>query len=469
MEELLKKLIELFAARRVSFNTDEGGKARALAAQQVGLYEIFQSIFTSIPFNDDGRQGSVDSERFIENILSVTIQFARDHSATINHTGSKLVVESDLPLLDDDAVQSLRNFVHSVGDKRRSSSEAKQFGLMAVAALVAESDAGDISRVIEGEPDHHHRTRIFIAISTYLSAKRASLRTREVNLQIKNEVASAQGLLDNFRADFDSAKETVRSELDGLIAATSQIKSSQHAFEDDIQVGYQNSKAAIEENASGFTEAIKQARERLQNFETTAREEMKLEGVRLNWEKRFTEARLSFKISCGLLFAYLCLTIGAAYCFGLPVVKALTYVEQTSVGVTPAPVRPSAIPDAGETPPVAQTAEAPKTDSVAVAIIHQFGRLIVFSVPVFVWLWAGRALMRYFMRSMLLMDDARQRQTMLDTYFLLSDKGRADERDRPLVLWALFRQTPGHGSDGIEPPDFTEVINAGLKRVNSAG
>ncbi|MFC6448415.1 hypothetical protein, partial [Shinella zoogloeoides] len=105
-----------------------------------------------------------------------------------------------------------------------------------------------------------------------------------------------------------------------------------------------------------------------------------------------------------------------------------------------------------------------KGDSVAVALTHQFGRLIVFSVPVFVYLWTMRAVMRFFMRSMLLMDDARQRQTMLETYFMLTGSGRADERDRPLILWALFRQTPGHGSDGVEPPDFTEVINAGMKR-----
>ncbi|WP_181181392.1 hypothetical protein, partial [Mesorhizobium sp. B1-1-5] len=84
------------------------------------------------------------------------------------------------------------------------------------------------------------------------------------------------------------------------------------------------------------------------------------------------------------------------------------------------------------------------------------------------YLWVLKAVMRFFMRSMLLMDDARQRETMLDTYILLTEKGKADERDRPLILWALFRQTPGHGPDGIEPPDFTEVINAGFNRGKTA-
>ncbi len=33
-----------------------------------------------------------------------------------------------------------------------------------------------------------------------------------------------------------------------------------------------------------------------------------------------------------------------------------------------------------------------------------------------------------------------------------------------MLLWAIFRQVPGHGPDGIDPPDFTEVINAGMKK-----
>lgn len=463
MEGLLERLVELFAQRRISFSQDEGGKVRAVIAQQVGLYEIVQNIFSSIPFAEEGHRGSVETESFVEGILYAAVAYSRAKPPTHRNVGTKIVVESNLPLLDDEMVERLRNYIQIPGDSGRTSFEAKQFGLMAAAALVAEADVADISTVIEGASGTHHKTRIYNSIAAYLSAKRGALNVREVHLQIKSDVAAAQGLLDNFRADFESSKALVRGELDALIAAASQIKSQQTEFLEDIHLQRKNSEAAISENANGFADAVKQVHERLQNFETTAREEMKLESVRLSWEIRFNEARLAFKISCGLLLTYLCLTIGAAYFFGLPVVRALANVEQTSSQAPTTPIQSEA-----RTNPSVQVAVAPETNSVVVAIIHQFGRLIVFSVPVFVWLWVGRALMRYFMRSMLLMDDARQRQTMLDTYFLLSEKGRADERDRPLVLWALFRQTPGHGSDGIDPPDFTEVINAGLKRASGA-
>lgn len=67
------------------------------------------------------------------------------------------------------------------------------------------------------------------------------------------------------------------------------------------------------------------------------------------------------------------------------------------------------------------------------------------------------------MRSLVLMDDADQRATIMDSYYALTGDGMTDERALPMMLWAIFRPLPGHGPDGIEPPDFTEAINAGLK------
>ncbi len=52
----------------------------------------------------------------------------------------------------------------------------------------------------------------------------------------------------------------------------------------------------------------------------------------------------------------------------------------------------------------------------------------------------------------------------MESYTLLLRDGMDDERALPMLLWAIFRQVPGHGPDGIDPPDFTEVINAGMKK-----
>lgn len=463
MEELIERLMGLFSKRVVQFNEDEGGKARALAALQPSLYQTLFGVLSSVPYDDHGNRGTVGAEAQQQQILNVAIAHSRDSGPKARNLGSQIVLESALPILDDDAVQTFRSFVANNSNTNRSADDAKQFGVMVIAALVTEAELIDFFNIIEGA-GASYKGKIDIGISRYLAAKQSSKAVQHVELQIRNDIAAAQGQIDNYKAEFERSRESVRDELDVLAASAADIKSSQAKAVHDIKESHETSLATIIENNRNFGEAMKQTREQLQSFEATAREEMKLESIRLSWERRFYEARWAFRIACGLLLIYLGITIGSAYVFGLPIVKALANIEQTAASTAPS----APTTEATSAPPAPNPVAIPKEESVAVAIIHQFGRLIVFSVPVFVWLWAGRALMRYFMRSMLLMDDARQRQTMLDTYFLLSDKGRADERDRPLVLWALFRQTPGHGPDGIEPPDFTEVINAGLKRANAA-
>ncbi|NTB98314.1 hypothetical protein G6M84_17705 [Agrobacterium tumefaciens] len=464
MEELIERLLALFSKRVVQFGEDEGGKARALAALQPSLYQTILNILNQVPYQDHGAAGSVSLESQHQQILNVAIAHSRDSGPKTRNLGNQITLESAIPILDDDAVQAFRLFVANTSNTNRPAEEAKQFGFMVIAALVTEAALDDLFNVIEGGTTASYKGKFYVASSRYLAAKQSVTVARRIEIQIKNDLAVAQGQLDNYKAEFERSRESVRDELDVIAAAATDIKSSQAKAVQDIKESHETSLATIIENNRNFGEAMKQTREQLQSFEATAREEMKLESIRLSWERRFNEARWAFRIACGLLLVYLGVTIGSAYVFGLPIVKALANIEQSAAA------NEATAPSADTTPgPAASNPVViPKEESVAVAIIHQFGRLIVFSVPVFVWLWAGRALMRYFMRSMLLMDDARQRQTMLDTYFLLSDKGRADERDRPLVLWALFRQTPGHGPDGIEPPDFTEVINAGLKRANAA-
>ncbi|MCF3642989.1 DUF6161 domain-containing protein [Rhizobium sp. TRM95111] len=263
------------------------------------------------------------------------------------------------------------------------------------------------------------RFQLYAASALYTSSKLAFSIKTSFQDSFSEQMASVQGALENYRAEFEADRERHRGELNALSAAAAELNQNVASTADDLD-------AAIH---------------RLKNFETTIREEMKLDRARLTWQKRFEESRGAFVMACGLLALFLGVTIGTALVYGLPIITSLAAVEQQSGAAN---------------------------DSIALALTHQFGRLIVFSVPVLVYLWILRAVMRYFMRSMLLMDDARQRQTMLDTYFLLSENGRADERDRPMILWALFRQTPGHGTDGVEPPDFTEVINAGMKRGGPA-
>ncbi|MDM9647628.1 hypothetical protein [Rhizobium sp. S163] len=108
-------------------------------------------------------------------------------------------------------------------------------------------------------------------------------------------------------------------------------------------------------------------------------------------------------------------------------------------------------------------------NNATAAIGHQIGRVLLVTVPVILYFWLIKIMVRFLMRSMLIYDDASQRQTIMESYTLLLRDGMNDQRALPMLLWAIFRQVPGHGPDGIDPPDFTEVINAGMKKTYEHG
>lgn len=88
--------------------------------------------------------------------------------------------------------------------------------------------------------------------------------------------------------------------------------------------------------------------------------------------------------------------------------------------------------------------------------------LVLISLPIFLLIWLIRLVVRFNMRSMILQDDARQRHTILNTYLHLVEKGPADRPEAlAIVLEALFRRTPGHGPETIEPPNLTDIIKIG--------
>lgn len=315
-------------------------------------------------------------------------------------------------------MQQLRSFI-KVSIAGRSAEQAKQFGIVAAAALIVESNDSIKGPLIDSqELIGRDGLSLIIQIGIYNAHKIEQAKEPERAASVSNEIAALTASLQNYRAEFEKERADQRGQLDVLSAAGVDIdEKSQQAVA--ALAGFQND---------------------LLNHENAIREEWKLDRARLNWNTRYLEARRGFQIGCVILFAFLAVTMAVAYLFGPAIVASVNHFD---------------------------VALFLSGGSVGTAIAHQFSRLVIFSVPILVYLWMLKAVMRYFMRSMLLMDDARQRETMLDTYFLLTEKGRADERDRPLILWALFRQTPGHGPDGIEPPDFTEVINAGFNRAKA--
>jgi hypothetical protein len=99
-------------------------------------------------------------------------------------------------------------------------------------------------------------------------------------------------------------------------------------------------------------------------------------------------------------------------------------------------------------------------EGVAATLIV-FGRLLLIGVPIGFVVWAIKLIVRYNNRSLLLMDDASQRITMLNTYLFLVKQGAATLQDRGALLEAMFRRAPGHGPETIDPPSMTDIMKYG--------
>ncbi len=118
--------------------------------------------------------------------------------------------------------------------------------------------------------------------------------------------------------------------------------------------------------------------------------------------------------------------------------------------------------------PTSQAAGAVQNDlntlsEISLATIA-LSRLVLITLPIVFYFWMVRLVVRFNSRSLLLLDDAQQRHTMMDTYFHLIERETASKEDRALILAALFRPTPGQGPDNVDPPNFTELLQKGMAK-----
>lgn len=168
------------------------------------------------------------------------------------------------------------------------------------------------------------------------------------------------------------------------------------------------------------------------------------EAARKLWGEREKQSRFSLIASSIAIFCLIASPILGAICF---TPEVLHYLAQI--------VAASSLPT---TDANGQVLPAPNDTQITIAAI---GRLVIVTVPVFLYIWAIRLVVRFNSRSLMLLDDARLRLTMLDTFFHLIEKEGAVKEDRALVLNALFRPGPGHG-DNVDPPNFTELVTKAM-------
>lgn len=231
-------------------------------------------------------------------------------------------------------------------------------------------------------------------------------------------------------------------------------------FEGDLanMAGIDEKLKTLRLNAQDFSENLVELRSQqhaanerlrldLEKFEAGIREEQGLAATRLLWGTRAFWAAVGFYISGGILLALLVGIPVAAYWNRGDLIELIASIERALAVGSP---RPDG---------VGQVA-----DSLAT-----IGRFLLISAPLGFVVWMIRLIVRYNMRSMLLMDDARQRLTMLDTYLFLVERDGATKGDRGAVLEALFRRPPGHGPDTAEPPNFVDLLKYGQESAGKQG
>lgn len=96
-----------------------------------------------------------------------------------------------------------------------------------------------------------------------------------------------------------------------------------------------------------------------------------------------------------------------------------------------------------------------------VVYVLAIGRLLLITGPIALLVWAAKLIVRFNLRSLLLMDDATHRVTMLDTYLFLVTKEAVTVQDRGALLEAMFRRAPGHGPETVEPPNMADIMRYG--------
>lgn len=91
--------------------------------------------------------------------------------------------------------------------------------------------------------------------------------------------------------------------------------------------------------------------------------------------------------------------------------------------------------------------------------VASVNRLILIVLPVALVIWFTRLVVRFTNRSLALMDDARLRQAMMDTFLRLDVDSDLSKEERNVMLSALYRPGPGQSPDLPDFPNVIELIN----------
>jgi len=89
-----------------------------------------------------------------------------------------------------------------------------------------------------------------------------------------------------------------------------------------------------------------------------------------------------------------------------------------------------------------------------------WGSLVIFTIPALGYAWILRLVSRFTLQNLTLADDAAQRSVMAKTFVRLVAEDKADdEKDRAIMLNALFRPIPGAKEQDLQPPSIADFVS----------
>jgi len=402
--------IELFSKNELVFRGDNAEAAAKeaninLVSKYIDLIDF--SLKGSLSFEG----GSASSPPVFTKISELLVKALRNFNSELNlqiysESGS-FKVTSILPLLQS------TDFVRD--QKFNTAAETLSFRYQGAAALIYE-----VFRVILPsetiENLFGNDFRLFAEYSKYAGAKECYISARDLATNLHSQ-----------ETQFDEHRLLLQKNGEEL-----------NSFEDKItKLEMRTSTLAneIEDTTSTLGDNIGKLSSQLENTDKEIREQLNLAATKNMWLNKARWNLVAFifgsLITIGLL-------VGLPLCIYYFSSEISEIVKIFAKDMTPV--------------------DLPEEGKGAILIANQISKLLLLMVPIASAFWLVKLSVRFTLRSLSLMDDAKQRKVMLDTYLFLVGEGKADEGDRPLILNALFRPVPGHGGHDIEPPNLGDLM-----------
>jgi len=383
--------------------------ADSLAQRQPQTHRAFVSLaaeFVGNAYNEAELRNGLGqfSPNYVDRVL------AENRFSIFNPDGKAIVSGNGrMPVISQESVDNLRNILSTPGSAEYATSVV---GVMLAAYLHATRNAGGNRTWTTG-------IGAFDRLVSYYSPRIAYVQITMV--EEPQELAERAAQYDARIAELEIGLEEREKQANRIseVIGSLQVRNETNAKYGDKFVAQL---AGIQDDIAAWKKAID--------------EQIKLTAAGALWGERTKQGALAFYISGAILVAVMTGIPLIAYLGRDDIFQYLLALESEMVA-------------------------ASTGDNSIATTITAVGRLALISAPLAFVVWLIRLIVRYNMRSMLLMDDAQQRVTMLNTYLYLIEQDAASKADRGAILEALFRRAPGHGPDTVEPPNFTDLLKYG--------